>query len=207
VGAIKLGQAGGEVFLGRDMGHERDYSESVAGIIDEEVRRLVEAAHDEAWEVLTQYREVLDNLVLELLEKETLNQHQLAEVFEPVQKRDLRPVWLSSQERQVSDIPPVAMPEKALISADPEHVEEQEKIDDLAPGDQAAAAHEGQRAVEEPEVEVGPGEEPGVEPGVEPGAEPGTDPAGGPDDVPGRGPGEDPEPDPEPGPESGPRED
>src|SRR5690625_3243437 len=54
VGAIKLGQAGGEVFLGRDMGHERDYSESVAGIIDEEVRRLVEAAHDAAWEVLNE---------------------------------------------------------------------------------------------------------------------------------------------------------
>src|SRR5690625_5256787 len=121
VGAIKLGQAGGEVFLGRDMGHERDYSESVAGIIDEEVRRLVEAAHDEAWEVLNEYREVLDNLVLELLEKETLNQNQLAEVFAPVEKRPLRPVWLSSQERAVSDIPPVAMPEKALTSDDPQH--------------------------------------------------------------------------------------
>ncbi|HLS04149.1 MAG TPA: ATP-dependent zinc metalloprotease FtsH [Actinomycetales bacterium] len=151
VGAIKLGQAGGEVFLGRDMGHERDYSEAIAGVIDEEVRRLVEAAHDEAWEVLNEYREVLDHLVLELLEKETLNQDQLAQVFAPVQKRELRPVWLSSQERAVSDIPPVAMPEKALTSDDPQHVVEQEKIDEMAPEDQAAAAHEGQRAVEDPD--------------------------------------------------------
>ncbi len=69
VGAIKLGSGSGEPFLGRDMGHQRDYSESVAGTVDHEVRKLVEAAHDEAWEVLTQYRDVLDALVLELLEK------------------------------------------------------------------------------------------------------------------------------------------
>nr|WP_284291346.1 hypothetical protein [Angustibacter aerolatus] len=54
------------------MGHERDYSEGVAGIVDEEVRRLIEAAHDEAWEVLVENRDVLDNLVLALLEHETL---------------------------------------------------------------------------------------------------------------------------------------
>src|SRR5699024_2013371 len=52
VGAIKLGSAGGEVFLGRDMGHERDYSEDLAGVVDQEVRRLIEAAHDEAWHAL-----------------------------------------------------------------------------------------------------------------------------------------------------------
>src|SRR5689334_4078666 len=84
VGAIKLGQSQGEVFLGRDMGHQRDYSEEVAGVVDEEVRRLIESAHDEAWEVLVENREVLDELVLQLFEKETLNKEQLAEIFEPV---------------------------------------------------------------------------------------------------------------------------
>ena len=107
VGAIKLGQSQGEPFLGRDMGHQRDFSEDVARIVDEEVRRLVEAAHDEAWEILTQYRDVLDHLVLELLEYETLNQSELARVFAPVIKRPARPVWLSSVDRQVSTIPPV----------------------------------------------------------------------------------------------------
>ena len=53
VGAIKLGSGSGEVFLGRDMGHERDYSEGVASMVDDEVRKLIEAAHDEAWEVPT----------------------------------------------------------------------------------------------------------------------------------------------------------
>ena len=107
VGAIQLGQPTGEVFMGRDMGHQRDYSEELAGILDEEVRRLIEGAHDEAWEVLQEYRDVLDALVLELMEKETLNADAIAEIFAPVQRRPLRPVWLSSERRSVSDRPPV----------------------------------------------------------------------------------------------------
>jgi cell division protease FtsH len=107
VGAIKLGTGSGEPFMGRDMGHQRDYSEAVAGTVDHEVRQLIEAAHDEAWEVLTQYRDVLDDLVLRLLEKETLNQAELAEIFEPVVKRDARDVWLSSEQRTVHTRGPV----------------------------------------------------------------------------------------------------
>jgi cell division protease FtsH len=110
VGAIKLGTGNGEPFLGRDYGHQRDYSEAVAGTVDHEVRKLVEAAHDEAWEVLTQYRDVLDELVLRLLEKETLNQHELAEVFAPVIKREARDVWLSSEQRTVHTRGPVMTP-------------------------------------------------------------------------------------------------
>src|SRR5699024_12407625 len=71
VGALRLGQADGEVFLGRDMGHEREYSEEVAGLVDEEVRRLIESAHDEAWEILTEYRQVLDDLATALDRKST----------------------------------------------------------------------------------------------------------------------------------------
>ena len=107
VGAIKLGNGSGEPFLGRDMGHQRDYSEAVAGTVDHEVRKLVEAAHDEAWQVLTQYRDVLDDLVLRLLEKETLNQNELAEVFGPVVKREPRDVWLSSEQRTVHTRGPI----------------------------------------------------------------------------------------------------
>ena len=52
-------------------------------VVDEEVRRLIETAHDEAWEVLVENRGVLDDLVLQLLEQETLNKDELAEVFAP----------------------------------------------------------------------------------------------------------------------------
>src|SRR5690625_2307153 len=62
VGAIRLGTPDSEVFLGRDMGHPREYSEDVAGLVDEEVRRLIDSAHDEAWQILNDYRQVLDNL-------------------------------------------------------------------------------------------------------------------------------------------------
>jgi cell division protease FtsH len=110
VGAIKLGQSDGEVFLGRDMGHQRDYSEDVAGVVDEEVRRIIENAHDEAWEILVENRGILDELVLQLFERETLGKDELAEIFAPVVKRPERPVWLSSDRRIVSDIPPVLTP-------------------------------------------------------------------------------------------------
>jgi cell division protease FtsH len=117
VGAIKLGSDNGEVFLGRDMGHQRDYSEGVAGVVDEEVRRFVETAHDEAWEILVEHRQVLDALVLALLERETLNKDDLAEIFAPVHKRDERPIWLSSERRPISELPPVLTPaEKARMN-------------------------------------------------------------------------------------------
>jgi cell division protease FtsH len=110
VGAIKLGQSNGEVFLGRDMGHQRDYSEEIAGVVDEEVRKLIENAHDEAWHVINDNRDVLDRLVLELLEKETLGTAELATLFADVRKRPMRPTWLSSESRLLSDLPPVLTP-------------------------------------------------------------------------------------------------
>jgi len=117
IGAVKLGQDSGEVFMGRDMGHGRDYYESVATSVDIEVRRLVDAAHDEAWAILVEYRDVLDRLVLELLERETLNQSELVEIFAPVVKRPPRDVWLSSEERAVSSRPPVLTPREIAEQA------------------------------------------------------------------------------------------
>ncbi|MEJ5867537.1 ATP-dependent zinc metalloprotease FtsH [Pseudokineococcus sp. 5B2Z-1] len=110
VGAIKLGSGAGEPFMGRDMAHDRGYGEGLASVVDDEVRRLIEAAHDEAWEVIVEHRPVLDELVRRLLEKETIDREELAEVFAPVQKRPLRPVWLSSERRAVSDQPPILTP-------------------------------------------------------------------------------------------------
>ena len=112
LGARKFGAGNSEVFLGRDMGHERDYSEKIASTIDEEVRRLIEAAHDQAWEVLVQYRDVLDNLVLELMEKETLSRQQVMEVFAPVVPKEHRPSYSGYGKRLPSDRPPVITPKE-----------------------------------------------------------------------------------------------
>ncbi|WP_194897328.1 ATP-dependent zinc metalloprotease FtsH [Catenulispora pinisilvae] len=110
LGPIKFGKETGEVFLGRDMGHQRDYSEEIASIVDEEVKRLIESAHDEAWEVLVEYRDVLDQLVLQLLEKETLNKEEIAAIFASVVKRPQRPAWIGSSRRTLQTRPPVQTP-------------------------------------------------------------------------------------------------
>lgn len=116
VGAVKLGQSQGEVFLGRDMGHQRDYSEEIAERVDAEVRTLIEQAHDEAWQVLNDNRDILDRLAAELLEQETLDHNQIAEIFKDVKRLPERPLWLSSDRRPVSDRPPIAFPtQKAPI--------------------------------------------------------------------------------------------
>ncbi|MDX6484041.1 MAG: cell division protease FtsH [Gaiellaceae bacterium] len=99
IGAIKLGQDNSEPFLGRDMGHQRDYSEEVAGVVDEEVKRLIENAHDEAWEILVENRDVLDKLVLELLERETLDKAEVAAIFTEISRRPPRPAWTGSSKR------------------------------------------------------------------------------------------------------------
>ena len=69
IGAIKLGISEGEPFLGRDYGHQRDYSEEVAGIVDAEIRALIQNAHQEAFDILVENRAILDQLVVELLER------------------------------------------------------------------------------------------------------------------------------------------
>ncbi|PPF27814.1 cell division protein FtsH [Rathayibacter tritici] len=110
VGAVKLGQSSGEMFLGRDMGHQRDYSEQIAEKVDAETRQLIEQAHDEAWQVINANRDILDRLAMELLEKETLDHDQLAEIFTDIRRIDERPQWLSSDKRPLSDLPPIAVP-------------------------------------------------------------------------------------------------
>jgi cell division protease FtsH len=110
VGPVKLGQGSGEVFMGRDMGHGRDFSERVAERVDMQVRALIEQAHNEAYEVLNANREILDKLALALLEKETLDHLELADMFSDVEKLPPRPQWLSSEQRPVSPRPPVEVP-------------------------------------------------------------------------------------------------
>jgi cell division protease FtsH len=117
LGARKFGTGDGEPFLGREMGHSRDYSEEIASAIDEEVRRLIESAHDEAWEILVQYRDVLDHLVLELMEKETLSRDAVLKVFAPVKKRAVRGTYTGYGKRVPSDRPPVLTQKELALTA------------------------------------------------------------------------------------------
>jgi len=112
IGAVSYGN-GGEVFIGRDMAQQRDYSEATAQVIDAEVRTLVENAHEEAYKALTTNRAVLDELARQLMIKETLQADEVAKIFEPVKKIAKRKTWLSSAKRPVSTQPPIEIPAKA----------------------------------------------------------------------------------------------
>jgi cell division protease FtsH len=135
LGARKFGTGAGEVFLGRDVGHERDYSEDIASAIDDEVRRLIESSHDVAWEILVEYRDVLDELVLQLMDKETLSKDQVLEIFSPIEKRPLQKSYTGYGKRLPSDRPPVLTP-KELALMGPKDVQ------DLAPGNGGQRAGE-----------------------------------------------------------------
>ena len=93
------------------------YSARTAEIIDEEVLKLVETAHTEAWNVINENRDILDELVRQLLVKETLNEKELAAIFANIKKAPKREVWLSDEKRPDSDIPPVPIPDKLKKSA------------------------------------------------------------------------------------------
>ena len=117
LGAIKLGISDSQPFLGRDYGHQRDYSENVAAIVDSEIREMIENAHQEAFDVLVTNRETLDRLVEELLENETLNKEEIAVIFKKVKKVKPRAAWTGSQNRIPSNQPPVALkPAKIKVS-------------------------------------------------------------------------------------------
>ncbi|MBV9544962.1 MAG: ATP-dependent zinc metalloprotease FtsH, partial [Chloroflexi bacterium] len=110
LGAVKYGTGDAEPFMGRDYGHQRDYSEDIAGDIDAEVRDLIEAAHDESWEILVQYRDSLDQMVLELVERETLNKEDLERILAPVRKGPPHNPFTGFGKRTPSDRPPVELP-------------------------------------------------------------------------------------------------
>ncbi|MCT7961208.1 ATP-dependent zinc metalloprotease FtsH3 [Laspinema sp. D1] len=81
LGPVALGRQQGNMFLGRDIMAERDFSEETAAAIDDEVRNLVEQAYGRAKDVLVSNREVLDKLSQLLIEKETVDADELQELL------------------------------------------------------------------------------------------------------------------------------
>ncbi|MFN3867383.1 MAG: ATP-dependent metallopeptidase FtsH/Yme1/Tma family protein, partial [Demequina sp.] len=118
VGSVRLAGSSGEVFLGRDMGHGRDYSEALAAKVDAEVRTLMDNAMEEATKALQANRAVLDTLAEELLERETLNESELAAIFTKVKPVARRKHWVSG------DWAPKTAPRKKPVTAPPPPKEE-----------------------------------------------------------------------------------
>ncbi len=87
IGPRTLGVKQGEVFLGRDLGSTPDYSDAVALEIDNEVRHLIDEAHDVALDILTEHRNKLDELAARLLEIETMAREDVEEFFGVIERR------------------------------------------------------------------------------------------------------------------------
>ncbi len=111
LGAVKWMDADDDSSGSLDSLQPRKFSNRTAEVIDEEVHKLIETAHTEAWEIINNNRDVLDELVRQLLAKETLNEKELKEIFSKIRKAPERVLWLSNEQRPDSNIPPVEIPE------------------------------------------------------------------------------------------------
>jgi cell division protease FtsH len=110
--------SGGAVFIGRDMQQTKEYSEATAQVIDAEIRAILDAAQDEAYQALNLNRKVLDATAKALMERETLNAEEIATLFKSVKKLPKRTQWLSKKTRPVSKIAPIAIPKKRAPKLD-----------------------------------------------------------------------------------------
>ena len=114
LGPMKYGKGHGEVFLGRDYSSQQDYSDEVAAAIDDEVRALLNQAHEEADRILATHIDALHRLADRLLEVETLQAEEIEEIFHDVRK------WEMSGEGKVrikAPPPSPSLPEQAAAAA------------------------------------------------------------------------------------------
>jgi cell division protease FtsH len=86
LGPMQYGKPNGEVFLGRDYSRQQDYSDEVAANIDNEVRKMINAAHEEARLILETHGDAMQRMVDKLMDKETVDRQEVAELFSDVPK-------------------------------------------------------------------------------------------------------------------------
>jgi len=82
LGLVTYGDDSDEVFIGRDWGHTKNFSENVAAAIDEEVKEIVESCHSRARDVISKHRYVLEECAKQLITKEKLNRQEFEAIFE-----------------------------------------------------------------------------------------------------------------------------
>lgn len=82
LGPMQFGTTQGQVFLGRDFGHEQNYSDAIAYEIDQEMQTMIRACYERAKEILTQYKDQVRLVAETLIERETLEKEQIKELIE-----------------------------------------------------------------------------------------------------------------------------
>ncbi|MDR0489286.1 MAG: ATP-dependent zinc metalloprotease FtsH [Propionibacteriaceae bacterium] len=110
LGAVRYGAGDREPFVGMEVSQGSTVSPQTAATIDAEVAALINNAHQEAFDALVDNRDILDELVRQLLEHETLDKEQVAAIFKNLRMRPARPAWTGSDTRRPSLIPPIPEP-------------------------------------------------------------------------------------------------
>ena len=82
LGMINYSTSDDEVFIGREIGHAKNFSEGTAAVIDQEVKRIIESCREKATKILKENRKVLDKLAELLIEKERIGQQEFEALFE-----------------------------------------------------------------------------------------------------------------------------
>ncbi|MGO1371820.1 MAG: ATP-dependent zinc metalloprotease FtsH [Senegalia sp. (in: firmicutes)] len=129
LGPMTYGKNENEVFLGRDLGNSRDYSEEVASEIDHEMKHIIQKAYTAAMDLLTENIDKLHEVAQKLLEKETLNQKEFNAIFD--EDIEIKEAYEETKEKPKNeDISEVNIEEKIVVDRE-ESIESNEKeIDD-----------------------------------------------------------------------------
>jgi len=134
IGPIAYGEENHQVFLGRDLNRERNYSEEIAGEIDREVRRYIEEAYEACRTIIVENRDKLDLIAKELLERETLSAAELEEL--------MTKGAISEKDKQNDDTDdtgkPAPIPVDVVIDDSTQTSEEAERVAEKRPAPVAA---------------------------------------------------------------------
>ncbi len=130
LGPVVYGEADGEVFLGRDMGHQRNYSETVASEIDEEIRRLIDEAYDRSKDILTTHFDQLDVvakylLIYEKIDAKTFKDLMTGAILPQTVEEELLKIQQQNQPKaQLSEEASGEQTEQEDVNSDSENTEE-----------------------------------------------------------------------------------
>lgn len=134
LGPIKFGKNNEHVFLGRDFGTDRDYSEQVAFTIDEEIKSIIDAQYRLAQKLLDENRDMMDAIVKVLLEKETIDDKEVAEIMDGVLKeRGESPRYASTHEESDDEEEAAAATECSVAKSDGEAGENRDPSSETEP--------------------------------------------------------------------------
>ncbi len=127
LGAVTFGHRQEQVFLGRDIGRQNDYSEKVAAQIDSEIRHFIDEAYEGTVKLLTEHMDKLHLIAKNLIERETLEGHEIEEILKyghVLEKNEDPEHPQPPQEGTPAPIPPETLPESAENAAQQPAVQE-----------------------------------------------------------------------------------